>query len=247
MTTPVQITPKPDSVYFTKEQRESARRDGYLGVCRIMDSRQVVTVAESTNSLFEQCAKSRVAGVRNSLLQHDVIRAVALEETLPAMASELLAAPARPVRVLLFDKTAGTNWAVPWHQDLNIAVRGATKAEGFGPWTTKEGVPHVIPPVAILRQMITARFHLDDCGEESGPLRVAPGSHVDGVCPLRDLDTSIFEGTAVDCIARAGEVLWMSPLVFHSSRRATSPRRRRIIHIEYAAAELPAGLDWYFT
>jgi len=29
----------------------------------------------------------------------------------------------RPVRVLTFDKSLGSNWSVPWHQDRTIAVR----------------------------------------------------------------------------------------------------------------------------
>ena len=32
----------------------------------------------------------------------------------------------RPVRSILFDKTADANWPVAWHQDLTIAVRGRT-------------------------------------------------------------------------------------------------------------------------
>jgi hypothetical protein len=33
----------------------------------------------------------------------------------------------------------------------------------------------VHPPAEILDKMLTLRVHLDDCGEENGPLRVIPG------------------------------------------------------------------------
>src|SRR5262245_15248858 len=45
----------------------------------------------------------------------------------------------RPVRAVMFDKTAATNWAVGWHQDRTIAVRARRDASGFGPWTIKAG------------------------------------------------------------------------------------------------------------
>ena len=47
--------------------------------------------------------------------------------------------------------------------------------------------------------------------------------------------------------ARRGDVLLMRPLVAHSSGRShpDTPRHRRIIHLEFAAAaELPDGYEW---
>ena len=64
-----------------------------------------------------------------------------------ALAETALPAPAFPVRALLFDKTPGTNWKVPWHQDLAIAVAERREVEDFGPWSVKDGVPHVHAPV----------------------------------------------------------------------------------------------------
>jgi hypothetical protein len=37
----------------------------------------------------------------------------------------------------------------------------------------------------------------------------------------------------------------MKPLLLHASSAATEPRRRRVIHLEYAVAPLPAGVDWF--
>src|SRR5258708_10336185 len=53
------------------------------------------------------------------------------------------------VRGLFFDKTQEANWKVPWHQDLTIVVKERLEVQGFGPWSIKEGVPHVQPPVAL--------------------------------------------------------------------------------------------------
>ena len=38
------------------------------------------------------------------------------------VAAAVLGPAARPVRAILFDKTAGTNWVLPWHQDRTIVV-----------------------------------------------------------------------------------------------------------------------------
>ena len=35
------------------------------------------------------------------------------------------------------------------------------------------------------------------------------------------------------------------PLLLHASSAAESPRRRRVVHLEYAADPLPGGLDWF--
>jgi len=37
----------------------------------------------------------------------------------------------------------------------------------------------------------------------------------------------------------------MCPLILHASSKAVSPSHRRVIHIEYAGAELPGGLEWH--
>ena len=36
----------------------------------------------------------------------------------------------------------------------------------------------------------------------------------------------------------------MRPLLVHASSPATVPSRRRVVHLEFAAAELPSPLEW---
>jgi ectoine hydroxylase-related dioxygenase (phytanoyl-CoA dioxygenase family) len=91
--------------------------------------------------------------------------------------------------------------------------------------------------------MIAIRIHLDDCGEDNGPLRVIPGSHLDGILPDVDIQNRP-KGTAIDRVARRGDVIVMRPLILHSSRPATAPSNRRVVHLEFAAAELPHGARW---
>ena len=62
---------------------------------------------------------------------------------------------------------------------------------------------------------------------------------------LEDIEEWVNKGiTTIDC--EAGDVLSMSPLLLHSSKRSLSPARRRILHFEYAERDrLPSALGWY--
>lgn len=57
-----------------------------------------------------------------------------------AIAAAVLGPGARPVRAILFDKTAERNWALGWHQDRTIVVKERVDADGCGPWTVKSGL-----------------------------------------------------------------------------------------------------------
>jgi ectoine hydroxylase-related dioxygenase (phytanoyl-CoA dioxygenase family) len=149
------------------------------------------------------------------------------------------------VRAILFDKTPATNWKVSWHQDLTIAVKARRSVAGFGPWSEKAGVPHVQPPAAVLQRMVTLRVHLDACGSENGPLQVIPGSHTRGRLSPSDIERVTRDGPIVTCEVEAGGVLAMRPLLVHASSAARRPHHRRVVHLEFAADDLPSGLQWY--
>ncbi|WP_246510068.1 hypothetical protein [Bradyrhizobium glycinis] len=65
-------------------------------------------------------------------------------------AASVLGKACRPVRAILFDKTAATNWALGWHQDRTIAVKERIPVDGFEIWSVKSGMQHVEPPFALL-------------------------------------------------------------------------------------------------
>jgi hypothetical protein len=146
-------------------------------------------------------------------------------------------------KAIYFDKPAGSNWLVAWHQDLMINVdRRPADLSGFGPWTAKAGWVAVQPPVAVLENTVTIRLHLDDCDASNGALKVVPGSHLGGVVPAETI--AAHTGTATSCVVPAGGAMLMKPLLLHASNRSTSNRPRRVVHLEFSAAELPDGLAW---
>ncbi|MBW8881931.1 MAG: phytanoyl-CoA dioxygenase family protein [Asticcacaulis sp.] len=161
------------------------------------------------------------------------------------IAAGLVGDAARPVRVLAFDKTPEVNWVLAWHQDRTIAVRERVETPGFGPWSVKDGIPHVEPPTELLAGMVTLRLHLDDCGLDNAPLKVALGSHRAGLVPAGQAAATARTLPLCVCLAQAGDVWAYSTLILHASDRAEKPEHRRVIQVDYAAGDLPNGLEWY--
>lgn len=159
-------------------------------------------------------------------------------------AQRLIGDAAFPVRAVLFDKTADANWAVAWHQDRTIVVSARRETEGFGPWSRKDGLQHVAPPIGILEGMATLRLHLDPCGADNSPLKVAVGSHRLGRIAARQVAARAAEHPLLTCLAEAGDVWAYSTPILHASERAKVPSRRRVLQIDYAAIELPNDLRW---
>jgi ectoine hydroxylase-related dioxygenase (phytanoyl-CoA dioxygenase family) len=93
--------------------------------------------------------------------------------------------------------------------------------------------------------MLAVRLHLDDCGPENGPLEVLPKSHRYGRLSDAEVDLWRAEHTSAVCTVNAGGIILMRPLLLHRSLSAGSPRHRRVVHVEYASAQLPNGLAWY--
>lgn len=184
-------------------------------------------------------------GVRNLMNKVPSIRALATTPPLLSMAQEILGDSARPVRAVFFDKVPEANWNVAWHQDTSIAVNTKIDIPGFGPWSEKQGIIHVEPPEEYLARILTVRVHLDPTDSDNGVLRIVPETHHYGRVASKTLVEIVERSAIVECNADPGDVLLMSPLLFHSSRKSSKPSHRRVIHIEYSAMTLPKPLDWY--
>jgi hypothetical protein len=182
---------------------------------------------------------------RRGILSLPAVATLARSECFLDLVRPHLLAEPFPVRAIYFDKSPEANWSVPWHQDLAIAVRARVDVPGFGPWSTKERIPHVQPPAEVLEQMLTVRLHLDDADESNGALRVLPRSHRMGRHSPERIQELRAQREDFVCAVAAGGALLMRPLLLHASGRSTSTRSRRVLHIEYAASALPSGLEWH--
>lgn len=114
--------------------------------------------------------------------------------TIGAIAGKALGKSARPVRAILFNMSADTNWSLAWHQDRTVCVKERREAPGFGPWTVKSGLNHVAPPFDLLTRMVTLRVHATP--------------------------------------------------ILHASEAASEPMSRRVLQVDFAADDLPYGLEW---
>jgi len=217
------------------------KADGFAVVERVVSDAENLELIRVVGDAAE--GASGRGGVRN-LLDLDAIRELARCTAVWSIVEPVLGPGAFPVRGILFDKTDGANWKVPWHQDVTIAVRERVDVEGFGPWSMKAGVLHVQPPAAVLEEMLTVRIHLDGCPAENGALRVLPATH----CKGKIAESEVAEWTQrvpeVVCELGAGDALLMRPLLLHASSAATKVGHRRVIHLDFAAVELPNGLEW---
>jgi ectoine hydroxylase-related dioxygenase (phytanoyl-CoA dioxygenase family) len=184
------------------------------------------------------------AGIRDLFAAAPEVCELAGAPAVRGAAASVLGPACFAVRAILFDKTPRANWKVPWHQDLTIAVRSRRDVPAYGPWSTKAGIAHVQPPVAVLERMVAVRVHLDRCGPDDGPLRVIPGSHRAGRLGPGEIEELRARVKEVVCEAERGGLLAIRPLLLHASSPARAPGHRRVIHIEYAAAELAGGLEW---
>jgi Phytanoyl-CoA dioxygenase (PhyH) len=187
------------------------------------------------------------AGVRSFDVPSGLGDLIGPHGAMGALAAKLAGRPARPVRVLFFDKTPVSNWAVPWHQDRTIAVKERRDIDGYGPWSRKGGIVHVEPPVPILEGMLALRLFVDDCGVEDGPLEVAIGSHRRGRVPVREVCDIAAKSAIFTATGKAGDVLAIKALAIHRSKRAVSPSRRGTLHVDYALVDVPELLEWAFA
>ena len=224
---------------------------GFALIPDLVPTERVIALADAVERASASAGSLRrdesVYGMRGLLRSVPEVLALAVSRAILDRVDAILDPGSFAVRGLWFDKTPEANWGVPWHQDLTIAERERVDAPGFGPWTVKGGIPHVRPPVKVLAAMLTVRLHLDDCGSGRGPLRVIPGSHRGGRLDAEAIRAVIDQTLAVDCLVGKGGAVLIRPLILHSSKAATDPDRRRVIHLEFASGPLPGGREWFET
>lgn len=221
-----------------EDMNSSIGHKGYIIHRNIITASQVTQLRHEADIVASDIGTACVRHLRS---RSKIFNALSVSKTLLS----LLPAGLRPVRSILFDKTASENWPVLWHQDLTIAVIEEKAATGYSIWSHKDGSPHVQPPVELLENMVTIRLHLDDATAANGALRVIPGSHCNGKISPNDIK-SYHKEDVTTCECLTGDVLLMSPLLLHSSQRSENPTRRRVIHLEYARDEdLDKNLEWF--
>ena len=172
---------------LTEFEQTEFDRNGFAILPSVFEPAGIDRLIDAVSRIAEdRGVRSRggVYAIRNLLEVSAPVRQLACSPKVNARVAAHLGAGAFPVRGTLFDKIAGANWLVPWHQDLTI------------------------------------------CAQIAEERRSRP---------------------SVACVACAGDVLLMRPLLVHASSAASQADHRRVIHIDYTSCQLDGGLRWLTT
>ena len=212
---------------------------GYEIVPAVLDGADVARLA---SALQDSTIDRRRAGARH-LMGHPAVERVARDPRLLAIASRFLGADAIPYRATLFDKSPQNNWLIVWHQDTALPLRDRREAPGWSAWSVKGDVVYAHAPASVLSRLIALRLHLDDSAADNGPLRVLPGTHAMGLLSDDEIARLARDVPPIACVAPAGAVVAMRPLLVHASSKVESDRPRRVLHIEYAGSLVLDGVE----
>lgn len=146
------------------------------------------------------------------------------------------------VKSIYFDKPETSNWVVPYHQDLTIALEEKIETENYVNWTSKHNQVSVQPPLSILENIFTIRIHLDDTTKYNGAVKIISSSHKNGIILMNS--SVLDKKEEVECEVPKGGIMLMKPLTLHASSKTTNNKRRRVIHIEFSNQTLPNNLKW---
>jgi ectoine hydroxylase-related dioxygenase (phytanoyl-CoA dioxygenase family) len=212
--------------------RGEVANHGFVIISNVLTRADIVAILKNLDK--ESVLRSR-AGLRH-VLALPTVAALAWDPRLLKIAREVSEKKAFPYNATLFDKSPDANWLVAWHQDTALPLRERRDTPGWGPWSLKRGVIYAHAPASALSKILALRVHLDDSTAQNGPLRVLPGSHEQGVLSDDDVHQVASRVSPVECVVSQGGIVAMRPLLIHASSKSRSEKKRRVLHIEYAAS-----------
>ena len=215
--------------------------NGFTVINNVYTPEEVAELAAMVSDATRSTAND-VHAIRRVLQEVPALQNLVFNTALNQLISQLFGSNYAPVRSVYFDKPAGSNWFVSYHQDLTISVQARVEEPGYEKWTVKNGHYAVQAPRKLLENIFTIRIHLDDTDATNGALKVIPGSHRNGM--QRAPDAGQIENLEAICAVPAGGIMIMRPLLMHASSRSTGNRSRRVIHIEFCNQEVPGRLAW---
>ena len=213
-------------------------RDGFVHVPEVLQSAECEAIAAQVLP-----ATAASGGTRSLLAQRWCRRFVERLRSHPVLCP-LVPRELAAVQCTYFEKSADRNWLVPIHQDLSIPVAERVDHPALRGWSEKEEALFVQAPTELLQQLVAVRLHHDPSGPEDGPLRVVPGTHLQGRIKPGAAVAVRASAEEVVCQAEPGSALVLRPLLLHASSRASGASRRRVLHFLFGPRRLPYGLRW---
>jgi len=211
-------------MHFGRSMNDSFDDAGYFVTDRLLDEDEMLCITDSINGATD-------VGDRNILkYRWCVDLANTLQDRLSALFPRL--SNLRPVQCTLFQKSQQSNWLVSWHQDRSLPVADEN-VEGQSV-RIKDGLAFYQPSVEKLRSTYAVRLSVDDSNEDNGGLKVLPSTHARGIIDERELVELGLNYSEVCPRVSRGSAMIMSPLLVHSSSKATSSEPRRVLHFVFS-------------
>jgi ectoine hydroxylase-related dioxygenase (phytanoyl-CoA dioxygenase family) len=232
---------------LSSRQIEDYRRDGYLAVPEVLTGAQLAAIRDVVVEFVERSremtaddstfvlepshsrAAPRLARINQPVQAHAVFDQIMRSSQVLDRVADLIGPDIRYHHSKLNMKTAGVGSPVEWHQDFV-----------FFPHTNDD--------------VLAVGIALDDCTPENGCLLVIPGSHRGTI--LDHHQDGVFVGgvpsdlpevsmdKSVPVVVPAGGMSIHHSRTLHASAPNRSGKSRRLLLIEYAAADAwPIGVD----
>jgi predicted DNA-binding transcriptional regulator YafY len=224
-----------------KKAQRNIQSKGHSVLNDIYTQREIKKISNILHKYFAD-SEEPTFGKRTLLMDLPALKHFLLNENLLEIVHSI-DPKAFLTRAIYLDKPKDQNWAVGWHQDVPINVKEKTPTDGFTSWTLKKGINSVCPPEEILHSIFTVRIHLDDTSDQNGALKVITGSHKQRFSD-NEINTITANSNPSVCEVKSGGIHLLKPLLLHSSSRATTEKKRRVIHLEFSSVELPGEMDW---
>jgi ectoine hydroxylase-related dioxygenase (phytanoyl-CoA dioxygenase family) len=174
-----------------------------------------------------------------------IVKELAYSDKIFSIVKSIIGENAFATNSFVLDKTLDNNWELNWHQDLKIAVKDKIETEGYYNWYFTSGIHYVVAPNEVEEKRLFVRIHFDDCDSQNGGLQNIPKSHKYGVVSDREIFKIITKQQSSSCNVKRGGVMLMKNLLFHRSPLSISNKHRRMLQINYSAAPLQNGLEYY--
>jgi ectoine hydroxylase-related dioxygenase (phytanoyl-CoA dioxygenase family) len=224
-------------------------QNGYVIASDLLDPTEIAQLRQVTDSV---AATADQSGEETPVFDFErVAGTIAIQRIKkPHRVDPFYMAMARHPKILGFlERVIGPNIRLS-HSKINMkSARGGSALEWHQDWAF---APHTAMQTCVASVMI------DDAGPENGAMQVIPGSHKGPLLEHHDSsgyfvgaikpnDPSVDWSSAALLSGPAGTISFHHPLMIHGSSYNTSGQPRRILFLEYAAAEaypLFYSVDW---
>lgn len=213
---------------------------GYSVIHPVFSKEEQTQISDGIAYYISGCSsvqENTVYGIRMVLTKVPGLKKMIFTEAFSKLVGNILGKDYTLIKSVYFDKPAGANWTVPYHQDISVNFKvKAEIAGGYYNWLRKGEFWSVNAPDELLNRIYTFRIHLDDANETNGALKVIAGSHLYGTTRL--LPEGLSPSSERVVTVKAGGVMLVRPLLWHASLKSEG-KRRRVIHLEFYKGSEP--------